>query len=201
MKKPFPALCGLVAVLAAAYSGSAAAESDPRAAADAKRVDDVHRIAALVESYKARRGHYPYADRFENVPAGYVAVPIAVNITDRELPEHYRYPPPGVSGLVLPSAEFEAELKSVLGRDIVIPYDPGRPAGDAPAFYQYFMDGRAYYVSANLYSPTAETRAIGPHYHKYQVGSVAAPARRVRRFLDIPPAELAAARRAACCRR
>ncbi len=194
MKKQFLALCGLVAVLAAAHGGFAAAETELQAAADAKRINDVHRIAGLVESYRQRRGHYPYADQFGNVPPGYVAVPISVNITDRKLPERYRYPPRGVSGLVLPSAEFEAELRSVLGRDIAVPYDPPRDDPNAPNFYQYFMDGRAYYVSANLYRPTANTRPLAQDFHKYQVGSAAVPSRRIRRFLDIPAAELEAAR-------
>lgn len=172
----------------------AGAEEDYQAAADAKRIHDVHRIAALIEAYRQAAGHYPFRERFENIPPGHKAAPLAATITNLQLPEKYRWPPPGSSGRIMPSAEFEAELRAVLGPDIEIPCDPQKIEVYAPNFYQFLTDGQDWFVSANLYSPTGHTLRLAAHYHKYQVGSVDVPRQKIRRFADIPAAELKTAR-------
>ena len=198
MKKLIIVLIALVALLGLGVGGYVwydAVEADFQANADAKRIHDVHRIAALVEAYRDVRGYYPFADRVASLsPDG--PVPVAVNITNLTLDPVYGSPPPGNDGVILPFEEFAAELRSALGDDIEIPFDPQKAGVYAPNFYQYFTNGVVYFVSANLYSPTGFTREIGPHYFKYQVSSAVATGYAIRRFGDISEAELEAARQA-----
>ena len=178
----------------AGYHLYAAIEDDYQAAADAKRINDVHRIAALVEAFVTAAGHHPLRGRLENSSSRDQAEPMAANITGLKLPSKYLRPPPGQPGQIIPSEEFEAELRAVLGAEVVIPYDPQRVGVYAPNFYQFMTVGGNWYVSANLYSPTEHTLELGPHYHKYQVSSASTPQMKVRRFADIPAEELEAAR-------
>lgn len=148
---------------------------------DAERIRDVHTIANIVEQFKEKTGHYPYEENFSNVRSGYVAVPISVNITDKALPEQYRYPPPGFSGGIIPNDEFLAYLRESLGPNITLPYDDA----PLPRFYQYHFDGKNYFVSAVLYAPNEFTRMMRENWHKYQVGSVSNPQFKIRLFKDI----------------
>ncbi|MDC0936728.1 hypothetical protein OAS39_10615 [Pirellulales bacterium] len=148
---------------------------------DEQRISDVHKIATLVERFKEAAGHYPYEEAFLNPEPGFVAVPASVNITRLELPDQYRYPPPGVSGAVFGYQDFQDYLREVLGDDVVLPSDTEPP----PRFYQYHFDGQNYFVSAVLTSATPDTREVAPGWHKYQVGSTAVPDQKVLRFSDI----------------
>jgi hypothetical protein len=148
---------------------------------DADRVADVHAIASLVEEFKQKTGHYPYEEAFLNPEPGFVPVSAAVIVTSQDLPEQYRYPPPGVSGAVYPCDEFIAYLSEALKRKVTLPSDSEPP----PRFYQYQFDGQNYYVSATLSQPTAHTRQLAPNWHKYQVGSTAIPEKKVLRFSEI----------------
>jgi hypothetical protein len=198
-RKIVTVLIGLVVVLlglgAGGYFWLERADAAFHAAADAKRVYDVHRIAAMAEAYRALRGYYPLADRVATLDAD-GPIPVAVNITNLELDPIYGSPPPGRRGVVLPFEELLGELRAVLGNDLVVPFDPQKVPTGAPNFYQYMTNGTDYFVSANLNSPTPYTQEIGPRYHKYQVSSTSAPGYAVRRFQDIPWSELEAARQA-----
>ena len=148
---------------------------------DAQRIADVHAIARLVEEFKQKTGHYPYEEAFLNPEPGFAAVPTSVNISSQPLPEQYRYPPPGRSGVVYSREEFLAYFEKELGKVVTLPSDSAPP----PRLYQYQFDGRNYFVSAVLLEATPDTRQLAPEWHKYEVGSVAVPERRIRRFSDI----------------
>lgn len=134
-------------------------------AIDQQRVDDLHRIAGIVEAYHDRTGRYPLATL--EIP-----VTVGVNLTDADLPPRYQRPPPGAPGRVVPYAVFLNELRSVLGDDLELPQDPQTVAVHAPNFYQYqFYEGGHYYLSGNLYFERAGTERLGPHYFKYELSS------------------------------
>lgn len=155
---------------------------------DADRIQDVHRIAEICEKFKEKTGYYPYAELFEDVEDGYVAVPVAVNIYHDELPEQYKWPPLGRSGTIVSTEEFLSYLEKELGEKVELPYD-GRivefKPPYVPTFYQYLYNGRAYFVSAILTAPTQHTRELFPGYYKYQVGSVEVPSKKILKYLNV----------------
>ena len=144
---------------------------------DADRIADVHALAAMAEAFKEACGHYPLADRYVNVA-------IAAHLSSHPLPEHYQFPPPGRSGVVLRPGEFEDYMRTTLGPGIEVPRDD-RPVHIIPHYYIYLFDGTNYFVSAVLERPTEHTRNVADWYLKYEVGSKAVPERKIRRFGDL----------------
>jgi hypothetical protein len=151
---------------------------------DEQRVADVHAIARVVERFHDKAGHYPCEEAYQNPTPGYRPVPCSVVITSQDLPEQWKYPPPGRSGRVIPLPEFRAYLEGVLG-PIELPEDDWPVSIWEPRFYQYMFDGKAYYVSAVLLAATERTRELGPTRHKYQVSSISAPKHKILRFKEI----------------
>ncbi len=137
--------------------------------ADRQRVDDLHRIAGVIEAFHDRTGRYPLATLA-------IPVTVGVNLTDADLPARYRRPPPGAPGQVVPYSVFLNELRSVLGEDLVLPQDPQTVEVYAPNFYQYqYYEGGHYYLSGNLYFERPGTERLGPHYFKYELSSRSRP--------------------------
>lgn len=160
----------------AAPSATAAAP----ATTDAQRIADVRAIAALVEDFKRKTGHYPYEEAFINPEPGFVAVPAMVIVTSQQLPEPFRSPPPGMSVALYRNDEFRDLLAETLGREVALPSD----SAPAPRFYQYQFDGKNYFISAILESRTPETREMAPGWYRYQIGSIDIPSAKVIRFVE-----------------
>lgn len=148
---------------------------------DVQRISDVHAIARIVEYFKGQTGHYPFEEAYLQTSPGSVAVPATVLITRHEVPEQYRYPPPGVSGTVFLYDDFAEYLSQKLGEAVKLPSD----SEAAPRFYQYHFDGQNYYISAALFEPTETTRQVALRWNKYEVSSTSVPARKIRRFSEI----------------
>ena len=155
---------------------------------DQDRVNDIHQIASIIEEYKKIKGHYPFAENWQNVPDNMVAVPILVHISSYELPEEFRYPPARMSATVITTEEFEEYLSKGLTRPIKLPRDD-RPIkssqGNWPYFYQFQYDGHNYFLSCYLTSALPFSRKLGDKLYKYEVGSIAIPQRMTRKFSDI----------------
>ena len=169
--------------------GTSCRTSDtPPRKTDKNRVEDIHLIASLVEEYKDVLGKYPFAENWENVEEGMAAVPILVHMSNYELPEEFRWPPSGMSGIVLSVDDFEYYLSKGLKRQIKLPRDD-RPIkshrGNWPYFYQFLFDGHDYFVACHLDTELPYTRKLGEGFYKYEVGSIEIPGRKTRRFRDI----------------
>jgi len=152
-----------------------------------EHMDNVHQIAAIVENYKAVTGNYPYRENWGDVESTYVAVSISTKLTTEELPEEFRYPPPGVSGAVISSNEFEDYLSAGLNKKVVLPKDNRRIKRDGrnwPFFYQFLYDGEHYYVSCFLQEDHPKARQIGRNWFKYEVGSIEIPNRKIHKFVS-----------------
>ncbi|MDY6992790.1 MAG: hypothetical protein SVR94_09340 [Pseudomonadota bacterium] len=153
-----------------------------------EHIDSVHKIAEVIERFKEKTGNYPFIENWSNVEEGYVAVPISSNLTTRELPEEFRYPPRGVSGVVIPAKEFEKYLSNGLKEKVVLPKDDRKirsPRGNWPFFYQYLYDGKNYFVSCFLQEKMPNTRRLGRKWYKYEVGSIAVPGKNILRYSDV----------------
>jgi len=150
-----------------------------------QHIESVHKIASLIEKYKANTGKYPFHENWLSVKEGYVAVPISVKLTNKRLPEEFRYPPPGRSGLVISQLEFEEYLSRGLKEKIVLPMDDReirQKNGNWPFFYQFLYDGQDYYVSCFLTESHPKARKIDDGWYKYEVGSTAVAIRNILLF-------------------
>ena len=155
---------------------------------DQDRVNDLHEIASIIEEYNKVNGHYPFAENWQNIARGKIAVPILVRMTIHELPDEFRDPPPGTSAIVVTAEVFEQYLSNGLGRIVALPRDDRpikRPEGNWPYFYQFLYDGKNYFLFCFLNTPLPYTFRLAENYYQYEVGSIAIPERKTRRFLDI----------------
>lgn len=150
--------------------------------ADLCRVNAVHEIAAMAERYKEQTGAYPFA--------GSANVPVEVILSGDPLRGEERFPNPGTSGIVLDWRYFWEEINKVSQVSPRVPVDPPRTGAHAPNYIQYYTDHKNYFVAASLDHPTDNTRKVGQHYYKYEVGSIAIPEKKIRNFKEIPPDEI-----------
>jgi hypothetical protein len=93
---------------------------------------------------------------------------MAVNISNRPLPERFRRPPPGAPGSIVSTEEFVAELRSELG-EIDFPFDPQKVPFGPPNFYQYHFTGTHFAVAASLWFEQPGAKQLGLHYYKYEL--------------------------------
>ena len=169
------ALAGLAVLavggVAVAIWGRPAAEhleENFQTAADAKRVNDVHKIAELLEAHRAKTGLLPFEKK---MPANsLLTVLVATPKAEAEL-EGRGNPlgrePPGAF-----ASHLLAELRPVVGSDLVLPVDPQRAATGAPnAYYVRFKPGGEYLVAAFLRQPRAGTTAVAPGVYAYALRS------------------------------
>lgn len=153
-----------------------------------EHIDSVHMIAEVIERFKEKTGNYPFRENWSNVEEGYVAVPISANLTTRELPEEFKYPPRGRSGLVISAKELEEYLSNGLKEKVVLPKDDRKirtSKGNWPFFFQYLYDGENYFVSCFLQEEMPNTRKLGNNWYKYEVGSVAMPSKKILQYSEI----------------
>jgi len=147
-------------------------------------MEDVHTIAGIIEQYRQKTGRYPYAENWDNVKEGMVAISISVMISTKELPEEYRYPPGGLTGAIFLYKDFLEYLRAVLGKDLTLTEDGLDPYYWAP--YQFHFDGKNYFVSAHLTKPNKYTRPVS-NAHKYQVVSIGNLSMKIRAYSEIKP--------------
>ncbi len=157
--------------MAVAVWGQPAAErleADFQTAADAKRVNDVHKIGELLEAYRAKTGRLPFE---EKMPAGSIlTVLVAAPKAQAEL--EGRGNPLGVDPPGAFAGHLLAELRPVVGDEAVLPVDPQRGATGAPnAYYVRFKPGGQYLVAAFLRQPRANATRIAPGVYVYALRS------------------------------
>jgi hypothetical protein len=166
----------------------------------AKRVNDVHKIAALFEEYKAANGRYPYQDETPAEP-GKTKVPVMAVIAMPAAEELLsQMPSPfGISSGRIYARQLIEVLERDLKRDVALPVDPQKMLDEAPnAYYAFFPPEGGYVVVCFLYEPNEYTVAASPHANAYAVASESAvrflsPALKPRRYGEISAEEREAA--------
>jgi len=151
--------------------------------ADLCRITAVYRIAELSESYKKKIGLYPF-QKMTNVP-------VEVRFSELPLEGNDLYPPAGVSGVVVEWRTFALLVEKVLGDQIPIQLAPKNQKGPGPYDkIQFYTDHLNYWVSANLYHATPNTRRLTDYDHKYEIGSLSVPEKKIRTFSLVPRSEI-----------
>jgi len=135
----------------ASMSPESSWEQDYQAYADKVRINDVHTIVDLVIQYHKKTGFYPLADGSHPLPV-YVAITnkkeyIKTEFVDKDI--------------------FISAIKSVLGKDVLIPMDPQNYDVYGARFYLYSTDGDNFQISARLFKPTPLTQPIDKYTHLY----------------------------------
>jgi hypothetical protein len=179
----------------------AGAEAAYQQDADAKRVADVHKIAALLEQYKRATGHYPYHDRAVEAPYGKVAYMVTVGMPSAEEALKRRPNPFGINVRTLYSRDLIGVLKDALKRDIVLPVDPQKvPLASPNAYFVFFLDDDTYLVTAFLYGAHPNAAVLARNVNLYGVtsqpnGFLSGMKLRARVFSSVPAEALAAIER------
>lgn len=143
-------------------------EADFQTAADAKRVNDVHKIAQMLEAHRAKSGLLPFERK---MPADSIlTVLVAAPKAQAEL--EGRGNPLGVDPPGAFAGQLLAELRPVVGDEAVLPVDPQRGATGAPnAYYVRFKPGGEYLVAAFLRQPRAGATVVAPGVYAYALRS------------------------------
>jgi hypothetical protein len=135
-------------------------ESAAELEADRVRVEHAHRLAYLVEAYRAAAGHYPLA-----VPDSLVFRQTLIG----ELHDRKRLARNLGETWVEPEAFAEA-LRAVLGPGVEVPGDP-LPDAQGTRAYAYGVYGTGYTLAVMLYHPAGWSEGIAPHQWQYRLGS------------------------------
>ena len=159
-------------VLAGGRAGAAGfwerAERDYQKSATAKRVNDVHKIADLLEAYYQRAARLPL-DQY--IPAsGALTVIVGASDVERELQP--RGNPLGSEPATVASAEMLAALRAELGPAVTLPVDPQKASNGAPnAYYVRFKPNGQYLVAGFLRQPHAHAAEVAPTVFGYALRS------------------------------
>lgn len=147
-----------------------------QAGADAKRVNDVHKIAEMLEAYRKKTGHLPFSD--ELGPGKAQAITVLICAPTAEVKLRAQGNPLGREPPSRNASDLLVALRPALGDDLVAPIDPQRVANGAPpAYYVRLKPGDRYLVAAFLRSPRPHTTRVARTVYAYAIRSsdVAAP--------------------------
>ena len=172
MKKRWIWAASTVAVVlaggAAAMMLIARREAEYQRSATGKRINDVHKIADLLEAYSNRTGHLPL-DR--DIPSG-EALTVIVGAPEVERTLQPNGNPLGAEPPSLASAELLAELQAKLGPTVSLPVDPQKVSNGPPnAYYVRFRANGQYLVAGFLRQPHAATVEVWPGVFGYGLRS------------------------------
>lgn len=159
-------------VLVAPAGAGILAQAEPKfqAGADAKRVNDIHKIADLLEAYQAKTGHLPFDDRLGPGKASAFTVMIGGPKAERKMMGRGnplgREPPQAGAGDLL------RVLRPVLGADLELPVDPQRAENGAPnVYYVRFKPNGQYLAAGFLRAPQPHTTQVAPGVFAYALRS------------------------------
>lgn len=131
--------------------------------ADILRVNHLEYIDGLVEEYKEKTGHYPFADERVSIPTYvFIATPKQIEWFKDDMP---------IEHITVSAEEFKMELESGLGRRVVIPCDPQKRGDSKPNFYMYMVQGKDYILAVHLHEGYGFGKKIGEDYYKVEVSS------------------------------
>ena len=154
--------------------------AESRISQEETHIEAVKAIGTLFEEYHREYGTYPYSENWENTEDGFAPVSIVCNLSVNEIPKKLAYPP--YSCALFSPRDVEKYLSKALKRKVVLPKD-NRPLKhnnrDIPFFYVILIKENEYYVSCYLNFSHDGTRQLGKYWHKFEVGSVAVPEKKI----------------------
>lgn len=184
------------------------AEAAYQTDADAKRVNDVHQIAELLEAYRNKVGHLPLMDTMG--PNKTTALTVVITSAAEQGEQMSRGNPLAQEVPTLGASDLLAVLRPTLGAALELPIDPQRKPNGAPnAYYVRFKPGDRYLIASFLRHPAPFTTRVAPTVFSYTLRSTADGEDmgvgwdQARSVAEVPPAEratIAAAGRAADAR-
>ena len=132
--------------------------------ADVIRLRHLAHYSELIEEYRERQGHYPFAGRYPEIPT-YVLIANQEqeSSTNSKNPNEHRR---------IEDSEFFAELSTVLEREVEERYDPQYVARHRPNFYIYMVVRGEFFFAVHLNQELPFASKVGPHYNKVEVSSV-----------------------------
>ena len=150
----------LDAHLSAIFAGVGALD-DAQLEADRTRVRNVHRLGYWAQRFYERTGRYPLASRDSSV---FRQTLIGTSIGNVE----------SFGDTYVHQDSFLAELREVLGSELMLPDDP-IPEPDGARAYTYGVYGRTFVAAAMLYHPVGWTEGVLANQWQYRVGAVEDP--------------------------
>ena len=127
---------------------------------DIARLNDLVELSGYIEQYWQKTGKYPYQST--------EPIPVYVFVATQEQAKYTKNGPPYEHIRVEPS-NFVAELVSVLGDSISVPFDPQRVPVNKPNFYLYMVAGENYYLAVHLHQEFEFANHLGDFYSKVEV--------------------------------
>jgi hypothetical protein len=148
-------------------------EQKYQADADAKRVNDIHKISTLLEKHKQATNHYPFYD-ITPAPEEFIKAPTMVVIGTSEA-ESEIAKRPNVFGITVNEAnskQLRTALQNALQQKITLPVDPQKiPTGAPNAYYVFFLAQDQYVALTFLYEPNEYTTPLTTHVNVYALSS------------------------------
>jgi hypothetical protein len=136
-------------------------EDDAQLEADSTRARHVHQLGYWAQKFYERKGYYPLASPDSSVFRQTLIGSAIGNV--EPFGETY-----------VPQDSLLAELRAVLGPEVMLPDDP-IPEPDGSRAYGYGVYGRTFVAAAMLYHPVGWSEGILPHQWQYRVGSIENP--------------------------
>lgn len=140
--------------------------------ADILRLEHLRHLGGLIQEFHERTGTYPLARPGDTPNYVFIASPSQRRYMSPIPVEHTT---DGVDAL-------ERELERVLGRDIVIPFDPQLVPANKPNHYVYMTRGQRYFLAVHLHDGSGFARQLGPHYYKLEISSRPNPAQSIATY-------------------
>lgn len=131
--------------------------------ADIVRLNHLVYWGGLIEEYRQKVGHYPFANQSK--------FPIYVQIATPRQQSYFKDNQPPAPATEKPVKDFILELEKGLGREIDEYYDPQYAPDGKPNFYIYMIDKQNYNLAVHTFQPYPFSRYITENYHKVEISN------------------------------
>ena len=154
-----------------------------------EHVAAIRQIGQILAEYTQKKQSTPYSENWKNDDPNDDSSPVTIicNLSKNKIPDKLAYPP--FSCYLESAEEFEKYLSKALGRQIKLPRDDRNLTHKGellPLFYLIQIEKDSFFVSTYLTEPRKETRKVSADLHKFEVGSVAVPEKKIEKAT--PPA-------------
>lgn len=130
--------------------------------ADIVRLKHLKYYGELIGKYRAAKGIYPFQGRKDN--------PIYVHIANDKQKKATKDGPKSPH-VVIPLAEFIAEIESTLGHEIAEYYDPQYSGVYKPSFYTYKVHQDIYFFAIHVHQPFPFAKKVSEFYYKVEISN------------------------------
>lgn len=145
------------------------AEEAYQADAAAKRIADIHKIAAVLDEYKLAKGVLPLSEFYIGSATPHT---VAIGGKAAEDREFANGSPWGVSLRKFRTAMLIERLETGLEHGVVLPIDPQKvPTGFPNVYYLFMLEDEEYVILCFLAFPNAHSVEVAPDVHIYALTS------------------------------